>query len=151
MTPCACFNMWRGMTLGTFETNHSGLCHNLSENEMIKLLVSKWLAHKARGKMLSKVISRSPTSSCAAESSPARLASASPAKGLRRVWRKSAAFLFLSACSCFSLDSFDAWASFSRAAAARRSSSFCLAKGGEGGTSRWEMVLVGFYRSQILL
>ena len=64
-------------------------------------------------------------------SSSARFASGSPEPGARSVWRNRAAFLFLSACSCFSLDSLLAWASFSRAAAASRSSSFSLA-GGRG-------------------
>lgn len=63
------------------------------------------------------------TSDAAAVSS-VRLDSAS---GPRRVCRNRAAFLLRSAWSCLSFDSLEAWASFSLAAAANRSSSFCLA------------------------
>lgn len=59
-----------------------------------------------------------------AKGSSARLSSAS---GPRSVCRNRAAFRLRSACSCFSFHSLEAWASFSRAAAAKRSSSFCLA------------------------
>lgn len=97
-------------------------------------------AHAHNDKHSLTFINHTPTSSGADESSSTLLASGSPAKGLRRVCRKSAAFLFLSACSCFSLDSLDAWASFSLAAAARRSSSFCLAKGEEIRGCKKEMV-----------
>lgn len=48
-------------------------------------------------------------------------------RGFFKVCKNKAAFLLRSAWSCFSFDSLDAWASFSRAAAARRSSSFCFA------------------------
>lgn len=104
-------------TCSWFMINHLGFSHNLR--------TGVWLSFNIN----LKKINDSHTSSCADASSSALLASGSPAKGPRRVCRKSAAFLFLSACSCFSLDSLDAWASFSLAAAARRSSSFCLAKG----------------------
>lgn len=50
------------------------------------------------------------------------------AKGFFRVCKNSAAFLLRSACSCFSFDSLEACASFSLAAAANLSSSFCFAK-----------------------
>lgn len=50
------------------------------------------------------------------------------ARGFFRVCKNSAAFLLRSACSCFSFDSLEACASFSLAAAANLSSSFCFAK-----------------------
>lgn len=88
-----------------------------------------------------KHLSLSFTSYWEAGSSSALFASGSPETGPRSVCRKSAAFLFLSACNCFSFDSLEAWASFSRAAAASRSSSFCLAKGNEiSGQHRREVV-----------
>lgn len=48
-------------------------------------------------------------------------------RGFFKVCKNKAAFLLRSAWSCFSLDSLDACASFSLAAAASRSSSFCFA------------------------
>lgn len=62
--------------------------------------------------------------SAGTKGSSARLGSTS---GPRSACRNRAAFRLRSACSCFSLHSLEAWASFSRAAAAKRSSSFCLA------------------------
>lgn len=50
------------------------------------------------------------------------------ARGFFRVCKNKAAFLLRSACSCFSFDSLEACASFSLAAAANLSSSFCFAK-----------------------